>query len=799
MKEVEQVRCEYILKWNEFVRQTGGIVLTDPKFESCLLGMLWKLAADMNGHLHTVDITEEEPFIKFADKSLLNSDEDVQMTGSFINVCRYYSLNSEKVYRLEADLQKYDREVNTYVQDSETLLTDKFNVAPINFYAYNRKLSNNSKRIKLGYAIISWMRNNFEDIRRGLHRYSNWIKHSDNRNRFEVVGVDANQRKLYKPSRIMYKFSKDPKVGTYEDHLDLIQDDLKAEKEARIILEEMNPRTSMLVSPTIKTTPIAFTSNGKLEKERYPTGQTTSTVRKETEASQQSQPIETIPVETQREVLIPQEEIPKEKREEKYQYVTESKDLTPKMSKTYVVKDLNNYDQENINVRGSTIPVSSSNIQPFEGEKVERIGGYGSVEYSQNQSQNINVENIPRANSHIIKSSNPTNVIEKSYTSINQPSDYNNLQQEIDRLRKQNEELSMKLSRISTIPQESVINPLQKSTISASAEKCPVFIRHHIALRNWNLIHKKTINISDSSSKVLKCIEPAMDLDFIITGSANGRLTFWKFANFATLYEYKALNLGDAGISSLLYMNDSKTLLCGLKDGKLIKCDMNVFSCNIMAEFDSKSAVTGLVNPLNGVSIFAACGKKIFEVDYIHAGGTDMTSPIINSLDAHDLEVTSIAFNPTKEILCSAGKDKCVKVWNAISKECLGILQGHADAIKSICFAQTHDHLILCSVAKDSYITFWNLTDKNLTKSLKMSSLAEKVIYLNDKKSVMTVHKSGYFCLWDMEKNEVREMRIEEGEMSKLTQTFSSCCYCDDGHNIVITTKEGSLQFWNAK
>jgi hypothetical protein len=48
IKEIEIIRCEFLLIWNEFVRQTGGVVLLNPKFQFCLQAMIWKLAADMN-------------------------------------------------------------------------------------------------------------------------------------------------------------------------------------------------------------------------------------------------------------------------------------------------------------------------------------------------------------------------------------------------------------------------------------------------------------------------------------------------------------------------------------------------------------------------------------------------------------------------------------------------------------------------------------------------------------------------------------------------------------------------------
>jgi len=41
------MRCEYILKWNDFVRLSGAVVLQNPKFESCMQGMFWKFTEDM--------------------------------------------------------------------------------------------------------------------------------------------------------------------------------------------------------------------------------------------------------------------------------------------------------------------------------------------------------------------------------------------------------------------------------------------------------------------------------------------------------------------------------------------------------------------------------------------------------------------------------------------------------------------------------------------------------------------------------------------------------------------------------
>ncbi len=52
--KIEEVRCEFILYWNTFLRLSGCVVLENPKFEQCLIGMLWKLSADMNVNISKI-------------------------------------------------------------------------------------------------------------------------------------------------------------------------------------------------------------------------------------------------------------------------------------------------------------------------------------------------------------------------------------------------------------------------------------------------------------------------------------------------------------------------------------------------------------------------------------------------------------------------------------------------------------------------------------------------------------------------------------------------------------------------
>ena len=107
----------------------------------------------------------------------------------------------------------------------------------MDMFSYTKKLNTNIKRISYAYEIANSIRICFDDIRRGLAKYAGWMKNPEQVKKFEDVGLLANQKNLSRPAKIVYKYSKEEKIGEYEEHFDLIQDDLKAEKEARSILE----------------------------------------------------------------------------------------------------------------------------------------------------------------------------------------------------------------------------------------------------------------------------------------------------------------------------------------------------------------------------------------------------------------------------------------------------------------------------------------------------------------------------------------------------------------------------------
>ncbi len=945
MKEVEITRCEFLLRWNEFVRLSGGVVLLSPKFEACMQGMLWKFAADANGRLSSIEILEQEPFLSVREP--LGSENQL-LARSFQELCRYATMNYDKVIRLESDVQKYLREVKSLERDPETLLSDRYNVAPIDVYSYTRKIRANYKKLNLTYILIYGIKNTMDEVQRGLQRFSHWLKLPDQVRRIEDVGAEAANKGIYKPAKIVYKYSKDEKVSSYEDHLDMISDDLKAEKESRFILDDLLGGVKTLVRSQTAMIP-------KKEGSRLPTAMTTSFIRKDTEASQTSEGqqfetpretiTETLPSKTQEYIVSDRETKPRnlitrdvdydEERERERESRVSRVEVNGKrydqnMAQSQIIETK---PQQKVFYRSvTTVPgrfsgkesVEMRSTEKSEGRNYEYESMQREIEMLRRENQNLSrklaqstllfeplaetskIETREEINERTPTKNNNKNSTEfqqpprfqpkvqlaqPQYTEPEQPfqfqpkvqlaqpkiiqeDQFTQFQPKVQLAQPQytqkeettqfqpkvqlaqpqytqkeettqfqpkvqlaqpqytqKEETTqfqpkvqlaqgdfvqqeqttqfqpkVQLTQGDYVQQEqttqlqSKVQPSQtqytqeeqttqfqpkvqmaQNQYTQYQQRLPVFVRHHIPLINWNLFLKKTVSASEHQK--VKCMETAIDLESVMTGLINGKLIIWKFINFKSIFEHKIIPISESAINAMLYLNDGKTLLCGCKDGKLVKVDLNLFSSRTVCELDAP--IVALANPLNGISISVASGKEICEVDIIN-------NRVLHTTLAHDLDLTDLVYNQQKEILCSSGKDKSIKVWNANTMENLGVLQGHDDIIKSICFAYFKDNLILCSVAKDSFITFWNLSDKNLTKSLKCHSPASKVFFTWDKKTVVTVHKSGVFALWSIDKE-------NEKDFFSNKVPYSSGIYFDDGHNIILANTEGSLEFWNAK
>jgi hypothetical protein len=337
------------------------------------------------------------------------------------------------------------------------------------------------------------------------------------------------------------------------------------------------------------------------------------------------------------------------------------------------------------------------------------------------------------------------------------------LEREIKELKIKNEELSLRLNEPTKI----------------NVEKLPIYTRYHIPFKGIDKELKYSRTGTTSCKEHIKCIEPIHELDLIALGDKTGHLIFMKLS---TLVEDTYMSLGPNTISSLLYMNDSKTLFIGISDGKVARMILTDFKYIFLE--GSVKGLRCLTNPLNGYTIFSAGKRNISEWSMID-------NKLLSSWEAHAEKITDLMYLQQRDILVSCSDDKTIKIWNPITRENLGMLEGHLEGIKSITYGFVNDHINIVSLGKDNIITFWDLDNKEFTRSLKMKSNAKKILYLHDKNTYFSIHKNGKAYAWNTKTDECLETNINS------EYVLTNGCYLDDGFSILLSTDDGRVILYN--
>jgi alpha-galactosidase/6-phospho-beta-glucosidase family protein len=136
-----------------------------------------------------------------------------------------------------------ESEVQEYSKDPDAIMHN-YDVTPINRFSYSKMINMNNRRISNAYHLIHLIKEELDDIQKGLNRFSYWFKNDIGKvAKWEKIGKDVynlnNIKDRSRATRIMYMFARETKLPSYEDHYDVIEEDMIAEEEAKYELEGM--------------------------------------------------------------------------------------------------------------------------------------------------------------------------------------------------------------------------------------------------------------------------------------------------------------------------------------------------------------------------------------------------------------------------------------------------------------------------------------------------------------------------------------------------------------------------------
>ena len=79
--------------------------------------------------------------------------------------------------------------------------------------------------------------------------------------------------------------------------------------------------------------------------------------------------------------------------------------------------------------------------------------------------------------------------------------------------------------------------------------------------------------------------------------------------------------------------------------------------------------------------------------------------------------VAALTWTKDQRWLASGAFDRCVRLWDVSSGECLGVLEGHRSYVRSVDFSQSREQLL--SGAGDGVVRLWELPAGKLLQEFK--------------------------------------------------------------------------------
>ncbi|KAF7975275.1 hypothetical protein HWV62_10164 [Athelia sp. TMB] len=179
----------------------------------------------------------------------------------------------------------------------------------------------------------------------------------------------------------------------------------------------------------------------------------------------------------------------------------------------------------------------------------------------------------------------------------------------------------------------------------------------------------------------------------------------------------------------------------------------------------------------------------------INVYDTETGGAVGPSLKGHSGRVNCIVYSPDGTRIASCSLDNTIRLWDAKTRQAVGVLKGHAGPVLSVAYSL--DGARLVSGSQDKAIRVWDVATRNLIgEPLKgHGGGVRSVAYSPDGAHIVSGSSDFTVRVWGADAVEFQTAGTTWQESSN---TFLSIAYSPNGASIVSRSLEGYIQMWDS-